>query len=114
MGSITSERIKERRLALGLSVDDLAGHVGRNRATIYRYESDHVSSMSLSLLEPIAEALRTTPGYLMGWTDEVGTRERDQELARHERNLSELAPRDRALVMELADSLASKQRRLVQ
>lgn len=33
------ERIKERRQYLGMSADELADKLGKNRATIYRYES---------------------------------------------------------------------------
>ena len=32
------ERIKQRRLELNLTVDELAKRLGKNRATIYRYE----------------------------------------------------------------------------
>lgn len=34
------ERIKRRRLQLGMSVDELADELGKNRATVYRYEKD--------------------------------------------------------------------------
>ena len=33
----TGEKIRARRKELGLSVDELAAKVGKNRATIYRY-----------------------------------------------------------------------------
>ena len=38
----TGERIRTRRKQLGMSVDDLAAKLGKNRATIYRYESDAI------------------------------------------------------------------------
>lgn len=60
-------RIKQRREQLGLSADDLAEKLNKNRATIYRYESGEIKNLPLSLLEPIAEALQTTPEYLMCW-----------------------------------------------
>ena len=34
------ERIKRRRKELKLSVDYVAKKLGKNRATVYRYESD--------------------------------------------------------------------------
>lgn len=52
-----------------LSADQLADILGKNRATIYRYESDDIENMPLSVLEPLAKALKVTPAYLMGWTD---------------------------------------------
>ncbi|MBQ9838975.1 MAG: helix-turn-helix transcriptional regulator [Oscillospiraceae bacterium] len=60
-------RIKNRRLQLGLSVDQVAEAIGKNRATVYRYESNDIEKFTIDVLYPLAEALRTTPAYLMGW-----------------------------------------------
>ncbi len=64
------ERIQSRRKALGLSVDELAELLGKNRATIYRYEGGDIEKLPTTILEGLARALRTTPSYLMGWEDE--------------------------------------------
>lgn len=61
------QRIRKRRKELKMSVDELAEVLGKNRATIYRYESDDIENMPLSVLEPLAKALKVTPAYLMGW-----------------------------------------------
>lgn len=63
------ERVRERRIELGLSVDDLARRLGKNRATVYRYENSYIENMPVGIIEPLAVALNTTPGYLMGWED---------------------------------------------
>lgn len=60
------ENIRARRKELGMSVDELAKKVGKNRATIYRYENDEIE-MPVNLLRPIAEALDTVPDLLMDW-----------------------------------------------
>ena len=60
-------RIKLRRKQLGLSADSLAKKLGKNRATIYRYESDEIENLPLNILEPLARALGVSPAYLMGW-----------------------------------------------
>lgn len=65
------ERIKARRLEIGLSVDQVAEKIGKNRATVYRYESNEIEKYTLDVLIPLAEALRTSPAYLMGWEDNV-------------------------------------------
>lgn len=64
------ERIKQRRLSLNLSVDDLAVKINKNRATIYRYENGDIENLPINILEPLANALHTTPSYLLGWTNE--------------------------------------------
>lgn len=63
------ERIKERRIQLGFSVDELAQKIGKNRATIYRYESNDIENFPITILEPLAKVLETTPSYLMGWEE---------------------------------------------
>ena len=61
------DRIKERRKYLRLSADELGKRLGKDRSTIYRYEKGDIENLPLDILEPIAEALGTTPQYLMGW-----------------------------------------------
>lgn len=61
------ERIKERRKELNLSVDDVAKKLNKNRATIYRYESNEIENLPINILEPLSKVLNTTPAYLMGW-----------------------------------------------
>ena len=64
------QRIKARREECGLSVIELAERLGKARSTVYRYESDEILDMPIAVLEPLAAALNTTPGYLMGWTED--------------------------------------------
>ena len=63
-------RIKKRRMECGLSVIEVAAALNVSRATVYRYESDEIENMGSDKLGPLAKVLRTTPEYLMGWTDE--------------------------------------------
>ena len=64
-------RIREYRKKLGLSVDDVAEKLGKNRATIYRYESDDIENLPAPVLEPLAKILQTTPAELMGWKKDL-------------------------------------------
>lgn len=61
------QRIRIMRLQQGLSIDDLAYRLGKNRTTIYRYESGDIENLPLGILDSLANALNTTPAYLMGW-----------------------------------------------
>ena len=62
-------RIKQRRIDLDISAEELAAMIGKSRATIYRYENGDIENLPTTILEPLAEALETTPAYLMGWDD---------------------------------------------
>ena len=63
------DRIRKLRKEKGISVDKLAELIGKDRATVYRYESQDIEKMPTSVLEPLAKALGTTPAYLMGWKE---------------------------------------------
>lgn len=63
------DRIKHRRKELGINADDLANSTGISRATVFRYENGDIEKMPAITLEKIAKKLRTSPAYLMGWTE---------------------------------------------
>lgn len=62
-----NEKIKLRRIQLGLNVGDIAEALNISRATLYRYEGNEVEKLPISIIEPLAEILQTTPTELMGW-----------------------------------------------
>ena len=59
------EFVKSRRKELGLTVDELAEKMGKNRATIYRYESNYIKKLPSTVLVPLANALQVTPADLI-------------------------------------------------
>lgn len=73
------QRIKNRRMELGLSVEELAEKLGKNKATVYRYESNFIKDLPVSVLENLAIALQTTPADLMGIDDEESTQHHTDE-----------------------------------
>ena len=110
-------RIKQRRKDLKISADELAHRLGKNRATVYRYENGDIENLPLDILEPIAKALDTTPAYLMGWEeqiqkDPVGTAERHFEILMDEDfvdlfdDFKKLNKKERKVVADLIHSMA--------
>lgn len=91
-------RIKKRRLELGLSVDDVAKKIKKNRATIYRYENGEIENVPSLILEQLASVLDTTPVELMGYhSDDVfldGCKitEEEKEVIRHYRCNPQMQP----------------------
>jgi len=62
------ERIKNKRIELGLTQDELARRLGyKNRASVNQYENER--TMSLDTVEKFAKALGVSPSYLMGWEE---------------------------------------------
>lgn len=64
-----SKRIKTRRQELGISVEELADRINKNKATIYRYEKGDIGKVPYDILEPLSEALDVSIGYLLGSED---------------------------------------------
>ncbi len=73
----TGERIKARRKELGITADKLADIIGVSRSTVFRYENGFIEKMPLNNLVPIARALSTTVGYLMGWENDPASADGD-------------------------------------
>ena len=61
------ERIKERRLELEMSYQDLSDATGISKSTLQRYETGYIKKVPINQIEVLAKALNTTPSYLMGW-----------------------------------------------
>lgn len=60
------KNIKNRRLELKMTVDEVAEKLNKNRATIYRYENGEIENLSVSVMIPLAKILHTTPAKLLG------------------------------------------------
>lgn len=76
------QRIKQRRIELGLSQEQLAHRLGnKSRASVCTVENDK-EDLTSDRIRKYAEALETTPAYIMGWEDPV-----DEETAKNNRAL---------------------------
>ena len=65
----TGTRIRQLREALGLSQDDLATLLNyKSRSSINKIELGE-RNLTQSKIKTIADALHTTPAYIMGWED---------------------------------------------
>lgn len=111
--STIGKRIKDRRVELGLSADQLAEKLGKNRATVYRYEGDEIENLPLSVIVPLADALQVSPAYLMGWIDETepAKKETAPTLEGERRELVDLIP---SLPEDIVHALLALARQAVQ
>ena len=64
-----NRRIRERRLALNLTQEELAHRLGMQKSAIAKYESGRVENIKRSTLVKMSEILECSPAYLMGWDD---------------------------------------------
>lgn len=67
------ERIKNRRIKLGISQEELAIKIGlQSRSSICKIESN-ARNLTQQRIKMIADALETTPSYIMGWDENEHT-----------------------------------------
>lgn len=75
-----ASKVKQRRLELGMSQEDLAKKMGySSRSSINKIEKGR--AVSQKIICRLADALDTTPAYLMGWEDVVV--DEDKEVINH-------------------------------
>lgn len=74
------ERIRNRRNELNMSQDKLATKLGyKSRSTIAKIEAG-INDIPQSKIKDFADALDTTPSYLMGWDDELAQIKHDLDV----------------------------------
>lgn len=66
---ISGARIKELRQERAMTAEELGRLIGKNRATVYRYEDGSIDTIPIKTVRRIAEILDVRPSYLMGLTD---------------------------------------------
>ena len=115
------QRIKERRKELDMTADELGRRIGKNRATVYRYENGDIENLPIDVLKPIAKALDIAPQYLMGWNiDTEATSKKteptvdfallhDGDVMTVVEVMSSLSPKSREELMQFAEFLKSKE-----
>lgn len=69
--AIINDRLKERRLVLGLTLLEVANFIGVKEATVQRYESGAIKNIKHETIAKLSEILKCSPAYIMGWEDSI-------------------------------------------
>lgn len=64
-------RIKERRLAMGYTQEELANKLGLQKSAIAKYENGRVENIKRTVISHMADILECSPAYLMDWSDSI-------------------------------------------
>lgn len=102
------ERIRQRRIELEMSQEELAVKLGyKSRSSINKIEKDGRELRQNKIVD-IAKALHTTPAFIMGWTEEDplpdSPTEKEMNLIQKYRSLND---EGQEKVDEYVDDLAS-------
>lgn len=78
--STIGTRIRARREQLGLSQEELGKRLGyKSRSSINKIELDQ-RNLTQSKIKAIADALETTPSYIMGWQEDGPDKAEEESL----------------------------------
>lgn len=66
------ENIRKRRNLLNMSQQELADAVGYKNKSMISHVEKGIIDLPVTMIKKFAEALKTTPSYLLGWEDENG------------------------------------------
>lgn len=69
-----AERIKELRLAAGLTQEELGEKIGLQKSAIAKYENGRVENIKRSTIQALADLFGVKPSYILGFDE-------DEELA---------------------------------
>ena len=70
MSKDMAQKIKDLRTAKGLTLEQVADVVGVGKSTVRKWETGMIANMRRDKIAALANALGTTPAYLMGWKEE--------------------------------------------
>lgn len=70
MANELSRKIKDLRLKRGMTLEQVGDIVGVGKSTVRKWETGMIANMKRDKIALLAQALGTTPAYLMGWDDD--------------------------------------------
>lgn len=104
-----AQKIRELRLSQNMTLEEVAKKVGVGKSTVRKWETGMIANMRRDKILLVANALKTTPEYLMGWEDKKKPAEGDPLLAELTEMLTRLDENDLRHVLALVQSLAHDQ-----
>lgn len=112
------EKIKLLREQNDMTLEQLGNKVGVGKSTVRKWENGMIANMRRDKIAKLADALHCSPGYLMGWDDNL-TQDNaaftadlllDPQLMEHTKKLRDLTPEHKQTVYDTIDFLYEKEK----
>ena len=65
----TGDKIRLLRIERKISQEELGNMIGVQKSAVHKYETGLIVNLKRSIIAKLADALNTTPAYLMGWEE---------------------------------------------
>lgn len=103
-----ADRIKERRLALHLTQEELGKKVGLQKSAIAKYEKGTIVNVKRSMIARFAHALECDPVWLMDLELEVGPDPERPAVLKLMKAVEMLSDNDIGLLIAMAEKMGGK------
>ena len=100
------KKLREAREAQGLSQQELAKKIGSVHTVIGRYERDEMKP-SVDVVKALAEALKTTAGYLLGESQDMDLL-KDPTMLKRFNEISAMSDEDKKCIYTFLDAFIAK------
>ena len=111
------DKIRQLRETNGMTLEELGDKVGVGKSTVRKWETGMIANMRRDKILKVAQALGTTPDYLMGWekpaedeaeklADMVG----DRKLTSYIEKISQLDDADKEKIYSYIDYIISSKK----
>lgn len=103
-----AQRIKEKRLELGLTQEELAEKLGLQKSAVCKYEAGRVTNIKRATIQKMATLFDCSPSWLLGLKDEehIDTAMTAAEDAAFFAKYQALPPEKKAIINQLVDQLS--------
>ena len=105
------DKIQTLRLKQGSTLEEIGQKVGVSKTTVKRWESGEIANLRRDKIYKLAQALHTTPAYLMGWDDEKPLSISAEGRSEIESIFAQLSPSRQSKLLELARLYLDDQRK---
>lgn len=74
-----NSKLKDRRLELGLTLEEVGNIVGVGKSTVRKWETGAIENMKRDKIALLAKALKVSPSFIMGWDENASENPSSQE-----------------------------------
>lgn len=84
------DKIKEKRLLQGMTLTELGDKIGVGASTVRKWETGYIKDIKSDKIQKLANALKVTPAYLMGWDEKEPAQKPQEPIKRKLRSVARL------------------------
>jgi transcriptional regulator with XRE-family HTH domain len=110
MAEILGKKVRQQRIRLGLSLEQLANQVGSTKAYIWQLENKKVARPSAELLLKVASALSVSPDFLVDDSAREPSKDHAADVLFRKVKQRKLTKRDIEMLISITEQMGKKKK----